>query len=218
MAKILIVEDERAINDLVALNLRMTGHVCTQAKNGREALAYAAQEAFDLMLLDVMLPDMDGFGVLERVRGVPTIFLTARGAVLDKMPGFGLGADDYIVKPFEVAELLMRTAAVLRRTRRAETSYRIGELTVQYEAKQVFLSGRPVELTPQEFTLLEILIENRNIALSRQRLLSEAWGADFVGESRTVDVHIQKLRKKLHLEDRIRTVYKTGYRFEDGPI
>lgn len=218
MAKILIVEDERAINDLVALNLRMTGHVCTQAESGRAALSAAAEETFDLMLLDVMLPDMDGFGVLERVRDVPTIFLTARGAVLDKMRGFGLGADDYIVKPFEVAELLMRTAAVLRRTRRAETSYRIGELTVQYEAKQVILAGRPVELTPQEFTLLEILIENRNIALSRRRLLSEAWGADFVGESRTVDVHIQKLRKKLHLEERIRTVYKTGYRFEDGPI
>ncbi len=215
MAKILIVEDERAISDLVALNLRMTGHVCTQAKNGREALSHAAEEAFDLMLLDVMLPDMDGFAVLERVRDVPTIFLTARGAVIDKMRGFGLGADDYIVKPFEVAELLMRTAAVLRRTRRAETSYQLGDLTVQYEAKQAFLSGRPVELTPQEFTLLEILIENRNIALSRQRLLSEAWGSGFVGESRTVDVHIQKLRKKLHLEDRIHTVYKTGYRFED---
>ena len=146
---------------------------------------------------------------------MPTIFLTARGATTDKIRGFGLGADDYIVKPFEVAELLLRVQAVLRRTHRAAAEYAIGQLTIRWDAHEVILAGERVELTPQEFTLLRILIENRNVCLSRQKLLREAWGTDFLGESRTVDVHIQKLRRKLRLEDQIKTVYKTGYRFEE---
>ncbi|MBQ3159719.1 MAG: response regulator transcription factor, partial [Clostridia bacterium] len=126
MAKILIVEDERAINDLLKMNLEMVGHQCVSALTGRDAIHAAGEQGFDLMLLDVMLPDMEGFAVMEKVRGVPTIFLTARGATTDKVRGFGLGADDYIVKPFEVAELLARVQAVLRRTHRAETEYAIG--------------------------------------------------------------------------------------------
>ena len=216
MANILIVEDERAINDLLKLNLEMVGHRCVTAFSGREAIHAAAEQGFDLMLLDIMLPDMEGFTVMEKVRDVPTIFLTARGATTDKVRGFGLGADDYIVKPFEVAELLARVQAVLRRTHRAEKSYSIGDLTIRFDAHEVFLAGERVDLTPQEFTLLRILIENRNVCLSRQKLLSEAWGIDFLGESRTVDVHIQKLRRKLKLEDHIKTIYKNGYRFEES--
>ena len=215
MAKILIVEDERAISDLLKLNLEMVGHTCAAAFTGREAIKAAGEQGFDLMLLDVMLPDMEGFSVMERVRDVPTIFLTARGATTDKVRGFGLGADDYIVKPFEVAELLVRVQAVLRRTHREEKEYTIGDLTIRWDAHEVFQNGQRVELTPQEFALLRILIENRNVCLSRQKLLSEAWGTDFLGESRTVDVHIQKLRRKLDLDDHIKTIYKNGYRFEE---
>ena len=133
----------------------------------------------------------------------------------DKVRGFGLGADDYIVKPFEVAELLARVQAVLRRTHRAETEYAIDDLLIRWEAHEGILAGERVELTPQEFTLLRTLIENRNVCLSRQKLLSEAWGLDFLRESRTVDVHVQKLRRKLRLEDHIKTIYKNGYRFEE---
>ena len=204
MAKILIVEDEKAINDLLKLNLEMVGHQCVPALTGKEAIRAAGEQGFDLMLL------------MERVRDVPTIFLTARGATTDKVRGFGLGADDYIVKPFEVAELLARVQAVLRRTHRAEKEYTIGNLTIRWDAHEVFQNGERVELTPQEFALLHILIENRNVCLSRQKLLSEAWGTDFLGESRTVDVHIQKLRRKLQLEDHIKTIYKNGYRFEES--
>ena len=215
MAKILIVEDEKAINDLLKLNLEMVGHQCVSAFTGKEAIRTAGEQGFDLMLLDVMLPDMEGFAVMEKVRDVPTIFLTARGATVDKIRGFGLGADDYIVKPFEVAELLLRVQAVLRRTHRAEEEYRIDDLVIRWDAHEVLQNGQRVELAPQEFTLLRILIENRNVCLSRQKLLSEAWGIDFLGESRTVDVHVQKLRRKLDLEDHIKTIYKNGYRFEE---
>ena len=215
MAKVLIVEDEKAISDLLKLNLGMVGHQCISAFTGREAIRISKERGFDLMLLDVMLPDMDGFAVMEKIRDVPTIFLTARGATADKVRGFGLGADDYIVKPFEVAELLARVQAVLRRTHREETEYSIGDLTIRWDAHEVIRGSERVELTPQEFSLLHILIENRNVCLSRQKLLSEAWGTDFLGESRTVDVHIQKLRRKLDLEDHIKTIYKSGYRFEE---
>lgn len=215
MANILIVEDEKPISDLIAINLRMTGHRCIQAYCGRNAVALARDSVYDLMLLDIMLPDIDGFSVMEKIRDIPAIFLTALHDTADKVRGFTLGADDYITKPFEITELLMRVQAVLRRTQKTETSYSSDDLTVQFDSRQVFLRGEPVDLTLQEFNLLQILIENRNIALSRQRLLTEAWGINFMGESRTVDVHIQKLRKKLELDDRINTVFKVGYRFED---
>lgn len=215
MAYILIVEDEKPISDLIAINLGMNGHRCVQAHCGRDAIALSREGAFDLMLLDVMLPDIDGFGVLEKIRGVPAIFLTARHETIDKVRGFMLGADDYITKPFEVTELLLRVQAVLRRTQKSEAVYSAGDMVVRFDSRQVLLRGEPVDLTPQEFNLLQILIENRNIALSRQRLLTEAWGINFMGESRTVDAHVQKLRKKLELEDKINTVFKVGYRFED---
>jgi len=215
LASILVVEDEKAINDLVCSNLTMMGHSCFSALCGREGVAMAREHSFDLLILDVMLPDIDGFAVLENVRNVPAIFLTTRSGASDKVRGFSLGADDYITKPFLLTELLLRVTAVLRRTQKQDTVYRIDGLEVQFDAKQVYLRGEAVELTLQEFNLLQVLIEHRNIALSRQKLLTEAWGVNFMGESRTVAVHIQKLRKKLELEDRIKTVYKVGYRFED---
>lgn len=215
MANIMIVEDEHAINDLITTTLEMTGHSCTQAFCGNDAITCAQNNRFDLMLLDVMLPDIDGFSLLDRIVNTPAIFITAKHDTSDKVRGFTKGADDYITKPFEITELLLRVQAVLRRTQITEAFYEIGDLTIKFDAKQVLLRGKPVDLTLQEYNLLQVLLENRNVALSRQRLLNEAWGFNYMGETRTVDVHVQKLRKKLELEDRINTVFKVGYRFED---
>lgn len=215
MAHILIVEDEKAISDLIALNVTITGHTAVQAQNGKEALSAYERESFDLLLLDVMLPDTDGFSLYRKMRPTPAIFVTALGETKDKVQGFTLGADDYLVKPFEVSELLMRINAVLRRTRHLDDRFEAGGVVVDFTAKTVRKDGAPVELTMQEFALLEALIRNRNIAQTRQKLLRDAWGVSFMGESRTVDVHIQRLRKKLDWEERIKTVYKCGYRFED---
>ena len=217
MARILVLEDERAINDLIALNLNMVGHTPVQAFTGKEALALAVHESFDLLLLDVMLPDTDGFSVYEKLKGTPAIFLTALSETADKVKGFERGADDYIVKPFEMTELLLRVEAVLRRTHKNEQRYKIDDLEVDFEAKTVTKGGVPVELTMQEYALLETLLKNRNIALSRQKLMREAWDISFMGESRTVDVHVQRLRKKLGLGDHIATLYRFGYRFEEQP-
>ena len=217
MARILVLEDEKAINDLVALNLGMVGHTVVQAFTGREALSIAERTPLDLLILDVMLPDTNGFSVYEKLRGIPAIFLTALGETADKVKGFERGADDYIVKPFEMTELLLRVEAVLRRTHKSEQHYKIDDLEVDFEAKTVTKGGEPVELTMQEYALLETLLKNRNIAMSRQKLMREAWDVSFMGETRTVDVHIQRIRKKLGLDDRIKTVYKLGYRFEETP-
>lgn len=217
MARILILEDERAINDLVALNLGMVGHTTVQAFTGAEAIRMAAIQPIDLLIIDVMLPDTNGFSVYEKLSDIPAIFLTALGETADKVKGFERGADDYIVKPFEMTELLLRVEAVLRRTHKSEQRYKIDDLEVDFEAKTVTKGGVPVELTMQEYALLETLLKNRNIALSRQKLMREAWDVSFMGETRTVDVHIQRLRKKLGLDDRIKTVYKLGYRFEETP-
>ena len=217
MARILVLEDERAINDLIALNLGMVGHTAVQAFTGREALKAAAETPIDLLIVDVMLPDTDGFSVYEKLKGVPAIFVTALGETSDKVKGFERGADDYIVKPFEMTELLLRVEAVLRRTQKSEASYRIGDMEIDFEKRIVKKNGAAVDLTMQEYALLETLVKNRNIALSRQKLMREAWDVSFMGETRTVDVHIQRLRKKLGMEDRIKTIYRFGYRFEETP-
>lgn len=217
MARILILEDEKAINDLIALNLSMVGHTAVQAFTGRDALKAAEETPFDLLIIDVMLPDTNGFSVYEKLKDMPAIFVTALGETADKVKGFERGADDYIVKPFEMTELLLRVEAVLRRTHRSDSRYRIDDLLIDFEAKTVTKDGVPVDLTLQEYALLETLVKNRNIALTRQRLMREAWDISFMGESRTVDVHIQRIRKKLGLEDRIKTVYRLGYRFEETP-
>lgn len=217
MARILILEDEKAINDLIAFNLSMVGHEAEQAFTGREAIALAERSTFDLLILDVMLPDSDGFTVYERLKGTPAIFVTALGETADKVKGFERGADDYIVKPFEMTELLLRVEAVLRRTQKTEQHYRIDNIDIDFGAKTVTQDGKPVDLTMQEYALLETLVRNRNIALSRQRLMKEAWDISFMGESRTVDVHIQRIRKKLNLGDHLATIYRFGYRFEEDP-
>ena len=214
MAEILIVEDEPSINELIRRNLNLTGHHCTQVFDGLAAAGLLERGSFDLIILDIMLPGLDGYQVFERACGTPTIFLTARGELSDRLRGLAMGADDYLTKPFQMLELAARVEAVLRRTKKAEASFSVGELVCDFERHQVFLGGQAAECTPKEYELLEVLIRNRNIALSREKLLELVWGYDFEGGTRTVDVHIQRLRRKLRLEERIKTVYKLGYRFE----
>jgi len=214
MAHLLIVEDDRDINDLIARNLKLVGHTYQQVFDGIGATHIAAERDFDLILLDVMLPGLDGFEVIKKIARVPTIFITARDGLEDRLTGLSLGADDYIVKPFEMLELLARIEAVLRRTQKNTTTFALDNATVDMITRAVKVGGQEVDLSPKEFDLLEVLIRNQNIALSREKLLELAWGYDYYGETRTVDNHIQKLRSKLGWEERIKTIYKLGYRLE----
>lgn len=214
MANILIVEDELPINMLVQKNLQLVGHNCICVYNGKSALAEIENQLFDLILLDIMLPEIDGFEVFKQIKDVPTIFLTAKNGLSDRVKGLNMGADDYLTKPFEMVELLARVNAVLRRTKKSAASFNFGDVSIDFSSRQVFYLEQLVDFTPQEFELLEVLVNNRNIALSRDKLLELAWGYDYEGDSRTIDVHIQKLRKKLGWENIIKTVYKLGYRLE----
>lgn len=214
MADILIVEDEIAINELIWRNLELVGHKCVSVYDGEEAIRLLETERFDLVLLDIMLPGADGFEVYQTAEDVPTIFLTAKGGLSDRVKGLRMGADDYIVKPFEMLELLARVEAVLRRTKKSGKDFFFYGVRIDFESRIIEKEGQEVECTPREYELLETLVKNRNIALSRERLLDLVWGYDYEGEIRTVDVHIQKLRKKLGLEECIQTVYKLGYRLE----
>lgn len=176
----------------------------------------AKAENPDLIILDVMLPVYDGFTLMEkRMFGdIPVIYLSAKDQLTDKVRGLTAGADDYLVKPFEAAELLARVDSVLRRTSKHHRIYTISGTRIDLDERTTTVDGNPVKLTCREFELLEALILNQNLALTREQLLNLAWGEDYFGETRTVDVHITKLRKKLHLENYIKTVYKLGYRLE----
>ncbi len=213
MAKILIVEDDRHINELIRRNLKLAGHECVCCFDGKQAQEMAAGKQYDLILLDVMLSGMSGFELISEIQDTPVIFVTAKGELKDKLLGLSLGAEDYIVKPFEMLELLARVNVILRRSQKEEKLC-LGSVQVNLNKRTVEMEGREVALTPQEFNLLEVLIRNKNIALSREKLLELAWGYDYEGETKTVDVHIQKLRKKLRLEHEIKTVTKLGYRLE----
>lgn len=216
MPKVLIVEDEPALADLIAMHLSMAGYESAHVDNGNDARASIHREQPDLVLLDVMLPGRDGFAVMEQIRplDVPVIFLTAKDGLLDKVKGLNLGADDYIVKPFQALELISRIEAVLRRTKPQMNVARIADVEMHLEEHTVYRGGVPVELTAKEFLLLETLWKNRNIALTRDRLIELVWGYDYLGDTRTVDVHIQRLRSKLGLSEQLRTIHRLGYRLE----
>lgn len=216
MSRILIVEDEQPIAELIAMNLGLVGHQTSHACDGAAALDLLQEQSFDLILLDVMLPGQDGFELVGRFHShdIPVIFLTAKNSVSDKVQGLRLGADDYITKPFEAAELLARIDAVLRRAGKNQDSIQIEGVEINFQERSARLDGQLVDLTAQEFSLLEVLVQNRNIAMSREKLLQTAWGYDYAGETRTVDIHVQRLRRKLQWEDCLKTVYKYGYRLE----
>lgn len=213
MAKILIAEDERAINDLIKLNLTLVGHKCEQVLDGAAALERALSGEYDLLILDVMLPELSGFEIIGQIK-TPVIFVTARVSVEDRLRGLKLGADDYIVKPFEILELVERVRAVLRRTKGEREAFEFDGIRVEFDTRRVYKDGSEVSLKPKEFDLLSAFITNRNLALSREKLIELVWNFDYDGDTRTVDVHVQKLRGKLGITDRLKTVYKMGYRLE----
>lgn len=217
MKKILIVEDEPVISDLIKLNLKMVGYETKQVYTGTQAIYEVEKEEFDLILLDVMLPELDGFSIIEKIKykDVPVIFLTAKSSVVDKVKGLNMGADDYIIKPFESIELLARVESVLRRYGKKSDILVFGDLEIHLEKMIVKKDGKTIDLTLKEFELLSLLGKNKGIALSRERILEKVWGYDYLGETRTVDIHVQRIRKKLDLEKKIKTVYKVGYRLED---
>ncbi len=214
MAKILIVEDEKYINKLIKENLSTVGHTCEQAYDGMEALQRLQSTCYDLILLDIMLPKLSGYQVLGKVVDTPVIMVTAKDGVLDKIKGLNEGAEDYLIKPFDMLELIARVNVVLRRKNTTNQKVNIDDVVIDMDSKTVKLNGKVVELTPKEYELLEFFIINKNIALSREQLIEKVWGYCFEGDNRTVDVHVVYLRKKLHLENRIKTVYKLGYRLE----
>ena len=216
MGHILIVEDEQTISDLILMNLEMVGHSAVQTYDSKEALTAAKNQRFDLCLLDVMLPGQDGFQLIYNFNklSIPVIFLTAKGSLTDRVKGLNLGAEDYITKPFETLELLARIEVVMRRFGRANETFAHRDVEISLTERLVRKGGQVIDLTAQEYALLEVLIQNRNLALSREKLLEAAWGYDYIGETRTVDMHIQRLRKKLDWENVIKTVYKYGYRLE----
>ena len=214
MAKILIVEDEFPINNLISKNLTLTGHECLSAYDGLSAIELIQGSSPDLVILDVMLPGLSGFDLIKLIGDIPVIFVTARSGLDDRLKGLSLGADDYIVKPFAIQELLARVSIVLRRTKRGDNSISFDGLTVDMGSRKVYRGDEKINLTPKEYALLEVLINHRNLALSREKLISLVWTYDYEGDTRTVDVHIQQLRQKLGLKDRIKTIYKVGYRLE----
>lgn len=216
MRKILIVDDEEKIRELIRMNLELAGYKCDEAEDGEIALEKLNKFSPDLALLDIMLPKKNGYEIAQSFikQNVPIIFLTAKDSVTDKVKGLKLGADDYIVKPFESMELLARIEVVLRRAGKFSDIFEYRNIKVDFAKREVFKNNEKIEMTAQEFELLKVLIQNKNLALSREKLLESAWGYDYYGDTRTVDMHIQRLRKKLSWDDIIVTVYKYGYRLE----
>lgn len=215
--KILIVEDDIHISQIIKMTLNIVNYATTEVYDGLAALEAVKQEKFDLILLDVMIPLLDGFALMEKIQPyrIPVIFLTAKNSVYDKVNGLKLGADDYMVKPFEGIELLARIETVLRRYGKEERVMKFQNILIDLNKREVTLLGEPVDLTPKEYELIVVLLKNKNIALSREQFIDKVWGDDYYGETRTVDMHIKSVRKKLQLQDHIKTIYKIGYRLED---
>lgn len=220
--KLLIVDDESRIRSLIAKYAAFEGYEVEEAENGMKAVEMCREKKYDLIIMDVMMPELDGFSAVREIRkttSVPVIMLSARGEEYDRIHGFELGIDDYVVKPFSPRELMMRVAAVLKRSGGAELPaddvVTIGGLTVDFTARRVTVDGVELDLSPKEYELLFYMVRNRGIALSREKLISEVWGYDFFGDDRTLDTHIKLLRRQLgSCADKITTLRGVGYRFE----
>ncbi|WP_291651366.1 response regulator transcription factor [Clostridium sp.] len=224
--KILVVDDEDHIVELISYNLINSGYKVITANNGIDAVKLAKAENPKLILLDLMIPGLDGYDVCKAIRSdnntkdISVIMLTAKGEELDKILGLELGADDYMTKPFSIRELLARIKAVLRRTKSLggnEEIFKANGILINFDRREVLISDKKIDLTLKEFELLEILVKNRGKILTRETLLDKIWGYEYVGETRTVDVHIRYLRKKIELDDKnpkfIETIRGVGYRF-----
>ncbi len=216
MIRILIVDDELPIANLLRMNLTRQGYVCTCAYSGPEAADLLEKNAYDLVLLDIMLPGFDGYDLLAYIRpmNIPVIFLTAKSDLNDRVKGLKLGAEDYIVKPFEMVEVIARIEVVLRRYHKSQGVLHLLDIDVDLDAREVLQNGVRVDLTRKEFDLLVIFCQNPNTALFRETLFEKIWETDYIVESRTLDSHVQRLRRKLNWADKIRTVHKIGYRLD----
>lgn len=216
MIKILIVEDEAPISNLIRINLTQAGYDCTCADNGLDAANLLEKNTYDLVLLDIMLPQVDGYELLEYIKPThtPVIFITAKATLDDRVKGLTMGAEDYIVKPFEIVELLARVNVVLRRYNKSSSILNFDDLTINLDNKTITRGDKLLELTPKEFELLVMLVRNVNITLFRERIYETIWESEYYGDTRTLDLHIQRLRKKTGLVKQIKSVYKVGYRLE----
>ena len=216
MIKILIVEDEKPISDLIKLSLSKSGYNCDCVYDGMKAADALDEKAYDLVLLDVMLPQVDGFELMEYIRplGVPVIFITAKNSVADRVKGLRMGAEDYIVKPFEVLELQARVDVVLRRYNKTDRVISIGGLTIDTQSMQVVRNNEVVPLTRKEYDILLLFARNPGTALYRETIYERVWGGDYTCGSKTVDLHVQRLRKKVGWDKRLRAINKVGYRLE----
>ena len=215
--KILVVEDEAPIRDLISINLQLVGYEVFTAEDGIMAEEFLEKQRVDLILLDVMIPGIDGFSLIEKIKkhNTPVIFVTAKESVLDRVKALRLGADDYIIKPFETMELLARIEVVLRRYNKNDNHIKFKNIEVDTKQRIVKLNNEEIYLTIKEYELLILLLKNKNIALSREQILEKVWGFEYGGETRTVDIHIQRIREKLDLKNNIKTVFKVGYRLEE---
>ena len=216
--RILVVEDDTAISELICMNLEVTGYEVGPVLDGNEVEGtLEKEENFDLALLDIMLPGKDGFELLGVMKeyGIPVIYITAKADVNSKIKGLRSGAEDYIVKPFEVLELLVRVEKVLERTGKQKEIIQVKDLEIHLSEHKVTRNGQTVSLKPMEYDLLVLLAKNKNVAFTREQMLNEVWGSNYLGETRTIDVHIGQLRRKLDLSDVIKTIPKIGYRLEE---
>lgn len=217
MNRILIVEDEIAISDLIKIGLESQDYLCECAYDGEKAADLIEKNQYDLILLDIMLPKVDGYEVLEYIKQtkkIPTIFITAKSQTKDKVKGLNDGADDYITKPFVLEELVARVQTVLRRYNKVNENIKIEDIAINSLSRTVKRNEQKVELTPKEFDLLMLLVQNQNTALYREIIFEKVWGEELEFETRTLDLHIQRLRKKLGWKDKIKTVYRIGYMLE----
>ena len=219
MSKILIVEDEIPIASFMQTGLAAAGYDCTCVHDGMTAADRIEQEPFDLILLDIMLPGADGFELMDMIRpmNIPVIFITARSAVSDRVTGLRLGADDYLVKPFELIELVARIEAVLRRHHKGTNILSLGGVSVHLDSRRVLLDGQSIDLTNREYELLVFFLKNRDMALFRDTIYERVWQGEYSGDTRTIDLHVLRLRRKLHWEERLVTVNRIGYRLNSEP-
>lgn len=222
MPKLLIVDDEEKIREFVKKYALFEGHTIKEASNGLDAIDMCKEEKFDLIILDIMMPELDGFSTCKEIKktdpNIPIIMLSARGEEYDKIHGFELGIDDYVVKPFSPKELMMRVDAILKRSSNNPVSKDIftkDSLVVDFTARIVSINGKNIDMSPKEYDLLFYLVKNRGIALSREKIINAVWGYDFYGDDRTLDTHIKLLRKSISpYNDLIVTLRGVGYRFE----
>ena len=213
---ILVVDDEKEIADVIELYLQNDQYSVFKFYTGEDALNCIRSKKIDLAILDIMLPGADGFDIMDDIKPlkVPVIFITAKSDVRDKVKGLKLGAEDYLVKPFDMLELAARVEVVLRRFHKTESILRVGDVAVDLEARKVTRAGKPVVLTNKEYGLLVLFIQNKNVALFKENLYEKVWKDEYLSDSRTLELHVQRLRRKMGWEKNLVAVYKVGYRLE----